>query len=155
MIERPVIERPAIERQVIVPVGPDTLWEALTEPREVGTWFGHQVEWELVPGGRARWTQGDEEGTRLGVIDHVDPGRRLSFRWWPKSGDGPASAVTYDLEPSDDEAGGTRLTVREAPIPQPEDTPSCATVNSVAWTSWDSRQVGLWVRLHALERVTV
>jgi uncharacterized protein YndB with AHSA1/START domain len=152
-----------VERQVIIPLGPAALWEALTQPEQVSAWFGHLVDWELVAGGRARWTRPDGDDTRLGVIDDVTPTRRLCFRWWPESGDGVASKVTYELEPADDadDAGGqhTRLTVREAPIalPSPEAHAQVTTTRESAtaacWTSWDTRQAGLWIHANAPARV--
>jgi uncharacterized protein YndB with AHSA1/START domain len=147
-----------IERQIVVPVDPAVLWEALTEPHEVGAWFGQRVDWDLSPGGRARWSGGGE-GSRSGVIDEVAPGRRLRFRWWPESEQGPASEVTYELEPAGGaEPDGTRLTVRETLVPPPAETasPGTATADTASaytWTSWDTRHAGLWLRLHAATAV--
>jgi uncharacterized protein YndB with AHSA1/START domain len=150
-------------RQVVIPAGPDELWEALTEPDAVSVWFGSQVEWELRPGGPARFVDGDGDGSvRDGVVVDVEPGRRLSFRWWPRSdGHRGASEVSYDLEPDDD---GTRLTVTEQPLPAipgeavaaPGDlaagdgpAPSAWT----SWTAWDSRLFGCWAQTACVVRV--
>jgi uncharacterized protein YndB with AHSA1/START domain len=161
-----------VERQVIIPLRPAALWEALTQPEQVSAWFGHLVEWDLVPGGRARWTRPDGDDTRLGVIDDVTPSRRLCFRWWPESGGGVASQVTYELEPADNAADAdghhTRLTVREAPIvrpsrkaPEAHDAPEAPaevtsqrnSATTAAWTAWDTRQAGLWLHASALAGV--
>jgi uncharacterized protein YndB with AHSA1/START domain len=100
-------------RQVVIPVSPSELWDALTEPEAIATWFGSQVEWDLRPGGRARFLT-DEGTVRGGVVDDVRPGRHLSFRWWPEGEDqSAASQVSYDLEAEDD---GTVLTVTEQPL---------------------------------------
>lgn len=148
-----------IERHLIVPVVPETLWEALTDPQEVGAWFGHQVEWELTPGAPARWTDTDGAGQgRVGVVEEVAPARRLRFRWWPESDEGPASEVTYELEPAPDDPECTHLTVREAPLPERPETSARARAATsanatVAWDMWDTRHAGLWIRLHSPARV--
>jgi uncharacterized protein YndB with AHSA1/START domain len=135
-------------RQVVIPVSPSELWDALTEPEEVAAWFGSQVEWDLRPGGRARFVT-DDGTVRGGVVDDVRPSRRLSFRWWPEGDDqSDASQVSYDLEPDDD---GTLLTVTEQPLPN-EVTPAaqaCVPTASAAdpmgsWTGWDTRLFRCW-----------
>jgi uncharacterized protein YndB with AHSA1/START domain len=102
-----------LERQVVIPASPDQLWDALTDPESVSAWFGAQVDWDVQPGGAARFL--DDDGTfRRGVIDAVMPGRHLSFRWWRDGDpDNGASQVTYQLEPDGD---GTRLTVIEQQV---------------------------------------
>ncbi|MDQ6617663.1 MAG: SRPBCC domain-containing protein [Actinomycetota bacterium] len=142
-------------RQVVIPASPEELWDALTEPDAVSAWFGSRVEWDLRPGGHARFV--DDDGTiRGGVIDAVRPRRHLRFRWWPEDErqDG-GSQVSYDLEPEED---GTRLTVTEQPVPT---TPSPRTARaqpaattSASWTGWDSRLFGCWARA-ALAPTTV
>jgi uncharacterized protein YndB with AHSA1/START domain len=149
-----------LERQVVIPVSPERLWDALTEPDALAGWFGAQVEWELSPGGRARFRQ-DDGGERTGIVQSVLPGRHLRFRWWPNGIETGASEVTYDLEPDDD---GTRLTVTERPAPDAPDTPAVATppasaqlssrrrtdlrVVPTAWTDWDTRLLSVWGLAH-------
>jgi uncharacterized protein YndB with AHSA1/START domain len=141
-------------RQVVIPVSPSELWDALTEPEVIATWFGSQVEWDLRPGGRARFLT-DEGTVRGGVVDDVRPGRHLSFRWWPEGEDqSAASQVSYDLEPEDD---GTVLTVTEQPLGNGaneatevnQSTQACAWTASAAdpmgsWTGWDTRLFRCW-----------
>jgi uncharacterized protein YndB with AHSA1/START domain len=142
-------------RQIVVPATTDQLWNALTEPESVSAWFGSRVEWDLIPGGRARFV--DDDGTiRCGVVDRLLPGRHLSFRWWPEDqGDDGTSRVAYDLEPDDD---GTRLTVTEQPLPpsktaQTAETasisPAAHVVDSASWSRWDSRLFGCWAQAAA------
>src|SRR5919202_399957 len=98
-------ETTVLERQLYIPADPSRLWEALTEPRPVSEWFGARVEWDLTPGGAARFVE-DDGAVREGRVDAVSPGRRLRFRWWPEGqADQAASEVTYTLDPEDD---GTR-----------------------------------------------
>src|ERR1700722_10371779 len=100
-------EAEMLVRQVVIPASAEQLWDALTEPAAVSAWFGSRVEWDLRPGGRAQFVEDD--GTRRGgVIDAVQPGRHLRFRWWPETAvredaghddddHGDASQVSYDL----------------------------------------------------------
>jgi uncharacterized protein YndB with AHSA1/START domain len=154
-----------ITRHIVLPVEPDELWSALTDPDRVGSWFGGEVDWELAPGGRAHFVD-DDGRERFGVVREVRPGRRLCWTWWPAERDDrdaaavanpdepPASEVTYVLE---EVSEGTRLTVTEQQTPAPATT---ATVASLAragarsgtrdgagmtWNCWDSRFTGLWV----------
>lgn len=141
-----------LERQVVIPVSPDQLWDALTEPTSLSAWFGSRVDWDLRPGGQARFV--DDDGTsRLGVIDAVCPGRHLSFRWWRDEGTGGgASQVTYHLEPDED---GTRLTVTEELVagnPAPVTARGAAAAGTGAWTVWDSRLLACWAQAAALIR---
>ena len=158
-----------LERQVVIPASPEELWVALTDPREVAQWFGSEVDWELRPGGRARFTESDGS-VRRGQVESVSPGRRLSFRWWREDGgDGETSRVTYTLEPDDD---GTRLTVTEQPVtvppgadPPPADTGGGArasvllgvdhavgvgALGGASWTDWDTRLFHCWARAGAV-----
>lgn len=117
-----------LERQVVIPASPEELWVALTDPSEVAQWFGSEVDWDLRPGGRARFTEADGS-IRRGLVESVFPGRRLSFRWWREEvGDTDTSRVTYTLEPEED---GTRLTVTEQPVA----VPPCADVGAPSHSS--------------------
>ncbi len=123
-----------IRRQIVMPVSPERLWEALTEPGQLAKWFGADVEWDLREGGPARFRR-DDGTERAGRVEAVRPGRHLQFRWWPADSaasrpaaacgpghDGPGepeddveSEVSYLLEPID-EGTRTRLTVQERQI---------------------------------------
>jgi uncharacterized protein YndB with AHSA1/START domain len=148
-----------VERQVTLPVPRQDVWEALTEPGRVAAWFGAHVEWDLHPGGIARFR--DEDGSqREGVIDTVAAGQILRFRWWPDGSGGPESEVTYTLE---DVPDGTRLTVTEAPTATPAETPTeapagakaCAIAGGSEHGQWDLRLVGLWLQAVARVPATV
>jgi uncharacterized protein YndB with AHSA1/START domain len=156
-----------IRRQVVVPVSPERLWEALTDPDQVAGWFGGRVEWDLQEGGTASF-RGDDGNERLGRIESIRPGRHLRFVWWPAAGgaggrrgapgaareaeDDGMSEVSYLLEPLDD---GTRLTIQErqiaAPVgagPQASAARAMAAAETAsAWTAWDGRLVGAWAGL--------
>jgi uncharacterized protein YndB with AHSA1/START domain len=135
-----------LERQVTLPARREDVWAALTEPSQVRAWFGADVEWELRPGGAARFTTTDGPGGRAGIVEAVTAAHTLRFRWWPVEEDGePASQVTYTLE---DVPDGTKLTVTEQPL-----TPT-ASVNA-AVSQWDFRMLGLLVYVSARVSVCV
>jgi uncharacterized protein YndB with AHSA1/START domain len=150
-------------RQIAFPVDVDRLWELLTNPSSVATWFGSTLEWELAPGGEIRFPDG-EDGARTGRIESVTPPRQLRFQWWPDDRDTEISEVTYHLESIDD---GTQLTITEEPL-QSRRLPAmdsvmrstsasssahCANASpphltsrggSAGWSPWDTRLAGVW-----------
>lgn len=157
-----------IRRQVVIPVSPEQLWDALTDPAQVAGWFGGRIEWELREGGPADFC-GDDGSERDGRVEAVRIGRHLRFRWWPadnsEAGDAdPAdpdtagggggdvsgtSEVSYVLEPDGD---GTRLTIQERQVIAPPISPQAsarACAQPAPWTVWDDRLVGVWAGLVA------
>jgi uncharacterized protein YndB with AHSA1/START domain len=96
-----------IIRELVLPVPPEEVWEALTDPERLEEWFATEVERDgddLV----YRWGDGDVRRAR---IEQEEPPRRLGFRWSDPEG-GDESDVLFEL--AEDEEG-TRLTVTEAP----------------------------------------
>lgn len=132
-----------LERHLFIPASPQHVWETLTDPDAVSTWFGAEVDWDLNPGGRARFRQ-DDGALREGRVDEVIPQQHLRFHWWPAGqADEETSEVSYVLDPAGD---GTNLTVTERRA-----TPSATACASTAatWTAWDARLLGLWSRVAA------
>jgi uncharacterized protein YndB with AHSA1/START domain len=153
-----------IRRQVIMPVSPERLWEALTDPDKMAGWFGAEVQWTLEEGAPARFVS-DDGSERAGRVQAVRPGRHLRFRWWPtteraEGSETPdpeapaASEVSYLLEPVPE---GTRLTIQERPVGAPAGfaraggTPASgpAAGPRASWTAWDSRLAHAWGSLLA------
>jgi uncharacterized protein YndB with AHSA1/START domain len=107
-----------VTRTIEVPVGPETVWQALTDPDELRRWFGADVRLEAVPGGavRAVWPDG---GRSIGSVEVADEPRRLVFRWRRVAGVGfgaevgGASRVAFELEAT---AAGTTVRVAEEPV---------------------------------------
>jgi uncharacterized protein YndB with AHSA1/START domain len=129
-----------LERHVLIPTSPQHLWEALTDPASVSTWFGARVEWDLRPGGPARFVEHDG-AVREGRIEEVIPHQQLRFRWWPEDrADDESSEVTYLLAPEED---GTDLTITERQLPTGGTTDQASSAN---WAAWDGRLVGVWSR---------
>src|SRR2546426_12465245 len=83
-----------VEREITIPASPGDVWPAVTHSDELSTWFGADVELDARPGGRGvfRWPDGTE---RQAVVEDVEAGRRLSFRWLPfqRTPEGEAVAV--------------------------------------------------------------
>jgi uncharacterized protein YndB with AHSA1/START domain len=105
-----------IEREVVVPAPPAEVWPALADSGEISAWFGADAEVEVAPGGSGvfRWPDGTE---RRAVVEEVEPGHRLAFRWLPfqRTAGGqvvvvPPTRVEITLEEVDD---GTRVRVVE------------------------------------------
>jgi uncharacterized protein YndB with AHSA1/START domain len=164
LIKTPLISQEAavFHRQIAFPVDIDRLWEVLTDPSSVASWFG-SVEWELAPGGEIRFA--DDDGCRAGRVESVVAPRQLCFQWWPENDEADASEVTYLLEPADD---GTRLTITEEPVrsrraakvPEIDSAVGAGSVASIGpsrlavplgdegrsawWTPWDTRLAGAW-----------
>jgi uncharacterized protein YndB with AHSA1/START domain len=154
-----------LERHIVIPASQQEVWETLTDPITVSTWFGAEVDWDLSPGGPARFL-GDDGAVRDGRVDEVVPDQRLRFRWWPEGeADEETSEVTYLLEPHED---GTDLTITERQLPgtlsaqalsaqalsamavaAPAVAAPASGSNAATWTTWDGRLVGVWSRATA------
>jgi uncharacterized protein YndB with AHSA1/START domain len=95
---------PSVRREIILPVPRDRAWELLCEPEE---WLADEAALDPEPGGevRAAWADGE---VREGVVEEVDRGERIRFRWW--DGDAAGSEVEWRLE---DAVAGTRVVVVE------------------------------------------
>lgn len=108
-----------IERLVVLPVPRAELWAAISEPEQLGAWFGAEVQLDAVPGGRAafRWADGTERGA---LVEEVEPPRRLAFRWLPFERLADGSMVRREVTRVelilDDAEGETRLTVVETAL---------------------------------------
>ncbi len=151
-----------LERHLFIPASPRQVWETLTDPPTLSTWFGAQVDWDLHPGGAARFFE-HGGAVRAGRIDEVVPDQHLRFRWWPEGhADDRASEVTYRLEPHEE---GTDLTITERQLPANRSAQARAgsgpalsaqarsaaarNLSTATWTPWDSRLVGVWSRASA------
>jgi uncharacterized protein YndB with AHSA1/START domain len=103
------VAMPTVQREVTLPVEPDRAWELITDPDELEGWLADEVELEPEEGGEVRvsWDDGERFA---GVVEEVEPGRRLAFRWGAERGD---SRVEWTLTPV---PAGTRLVVVERSV---------------------------------------
>jgi uncharacterized protein YndB with AHSA1/START domain len=107
-----------VRRSIHVPAGPSEVWAALTDPERLRLWFGAEIELEPRPGGdvQARWPDGARS---VGSVELAVEPTRLVFRWRRIDGAGirarigPATRVTFDVEPSSD---GSVVSVSEEPV---------------------------------------
>lgn len=120
-----------IEKHVILKAPLDRVWDALTDSRQFGIWFGMDLDGPFVAGqpitGRIVPTQVDAEvaamqepyaGTPVSfVIDRIQPKTLFSMRWHPfaidpqvdYSGE-PMTLIVFALKETND---GVALTVTE------------------------------------------
>ncbi len=116
-----------IERDVYIAAEAAQVWAVLTQPQDIGTWFGNgdPAEIDLRPGGRIVFDHGDH-GKLPAVIVRVDEPRLLSFRWAADDTGGReptdtnATLVEFTLTP---EGEGTRLRVIESGFARVEADP--------------------------------
>jgi uncharacterized protein YndB with AHSA1/START domain len=101
-------QAPEVTRTVDLDATVDEVWTALTDDQERAAWFGGDGQIDIRPGGVGEVAGPDGSVQRI-EVDTVEPGRRLGWRWSPKSG-GAASDVEFVLDPL---PRGARLTVTE------------------------------------------
>jgi uncharacterized protein YndB with AHSA1/START domain len=95
-----------VERQVDLDAPREEVWDALAAP---DTWLADSGTLPLEPGGEGHLV---EDGrSRTAVVEEVDPGHRLVYRWWDDDDLDDVSRVEISLVGSP--AGGTRVVVRE------------------------------------------
>lgn len=92
-------------REIVFPVPPDEVWEALTDPEQLEEWFANDVELDAREGGEGvfRWDDGEE---RHATVIEAAPAERLVLDW-----DDDEGTVELTLEEVEE---GTRLLVRES-----------------------------------------
>lgn len=112
-----------IEEQVRLPQPPARVWRALTDPAELGAWFGADLTGATIaPGAHVlgRLTHPGYEHVMLDLhIAEMEAERRFAWRWHPNATDAsvdhatePRTLVTFTLEDTPD--GGTLLRVVES-----------------------------------------
>ena len=112
-----------VTREIVFPVGPDEVWEALTNPEQLEEWFANEVELDPREGGEGvfRWGDGAERRARVLV---AEPNERLVLDWDDQG------EVAFTLEEVPE---GTRLLVRER---SPEwSTALELRASALAWTA--------------------
>ena len=94
-----------VTREIVFPVSPDEVWEALTDPEQLEEWFANDVELDATEGGEGvfRWDDGEE---RHATVVEASPGERLVLDW--DDDDGRVELTLEEIEE------GTRLFVRES-----------------------------------------
>lgn len=112
------LEKDRIERAITIAATPERIWEIITTPEYVSTWFGtgSAIGIDLRPGGEMTLDHG-AHGRYRTVFVVVDPPHRLSYRWaegYPdaRATDVSSTLVEFVITPLS--AVETRLTVIES-----------------------------------------
>jgi uncharacterized protein YndB with AHSA1/START domain len=69
-----------VTRELVLPAGPEEVWEELTDPDRLEEWFATEVELDLEEGRRLGFSWIDEDGRETHVdftIEEVDEGTRV------------------------------------------------------------------------------
>jgi uncharacterized protein YndB with AHSA1/START domain len=102
----------------VIPALRSEVWRAMTSLDLLSAWLGEVLELEPRVGGAVIVRQSDGS-LRRGLVERVEPGRELVFRWRRLLGTGSSlevgepTRVAFSLE---DEGTGTRLMVSEEPV---------------------------------------
>ena len=107
-----------IEREITIAAPVERVWDLITQPEHVGTWFGDAgAEIDLRPGGAItlRW---EEYGTVHGRIERLEPMTLFSYRWAPYKDPGGTEPVAGNSTLIEfflaETADGTQLRVIES-----------------------------------------
>jgi uncharacterized protein YndB with AHSA1/START domain len=152
-----------IRREVLLPAGPDRVWDALTDPEQASLWLGGRIQWSVAEDAPLAFVPSDGSPARQGRVEEVAPPGKLSFRWWEtKDGPGGATRVTYRIEATP-EADTSILTVEEGdatgdavPAARPPEAAASASAPVSAFTAgyrWGERDelaLAVWMREHAV-----
>jgi uncharacterized protein YndB with AHSA1/START domain len=84
-----------VRRELELPVDRDEAWDAVADPERLGEWLGGDAEIDLTPGGDL------QIGDRIGFVEEVEPGERLSF-WWRLPDDNFSTRVAIELDDAED-----------------------------------------------------
>jgi uncharacterized protein YndB with AHSA1/START domain len=101
---------------------PAAVWEAITQPAALGSWFPDRVEIEDMTPGTRGWFVWEQHGRYAFEIVDVEEGRRLVWRWAQDADkeleETGTTLVEWVLEPRP--GGGTMLRLRESGFPTAE-----------------------------------
>lgn len=141
-----------IEKRAHLRASRERVWQALSDSKQFGTWFGMECDAPFVAHtkvtGRIKPTQVDAEIAKhqepfegmpvVLFIGAIEPMNMLSFRWHPGAdtnphdADAPTTEVTFRLEDGDD---GVWLTIVETGFDQlpPEKRAKAFAENEGGW----------------------
>jgi len=121
-----------IEKKITLRAPVSRVWQAISDARAFGTWFGVEFDGPFAAGkkltGKITPTKVDAEAAKVQepytgfafdfTVDRIEPERLFSFRWHPFAIDPKvdyskeqATLVVFELEEVE---GGTRLTITES-----------------------------------------
>jgi uncharacterized protein YndB with AHSA1/START domain len=115
-----------IRREITLEQNADEVWELISTADGLERWLADEVELEPIAGGTVR-TRTGERDVRTGTVEHVDPGRSLTFVWR-----GAADAPTRVTIAISTTGVGTRLAVSETSLTG-RLSASTAELRTMAW----------------------
>lgn len=103
--------------EIYIKAPPERVWQAITDPEYTRRYFyATAIETSLEPGSGYRYLLPGGGPAADGVIEEVEPGRRLRLTWRAlydaELAEEPPGRVEWLLEPANDEASVTRVRVR-------------------------------------------
>ena len=107
-----------IQKTIVLRAPRPRVWKALTDPAQLGEWFGAKLSGRFVPGQRLRGPITIPKYDHLSfdvLVEQMEPERLFSWRWQP-GGDpdvDPAEPTTLVVFVLEEITEGTRLTVTE------------------------------------------
>ena len=125
-----------IEKQMLLRAPQDRVWNAISDAKQFGTWFGVEFDGQFAPGasitGRIVPTKVDAEVAKMqephtGIacditVERLEPMRLFSFRWHPYAiepgsdySKEPTTLVAFELKEMPE---GTLLTITESGFDQ-------------------------------------
>ncbi len=122
-----------IERHVTLPTDLEQAWELVTRADDLAAWLGAEVRLEPTVGTTGAVVDHDGTARRL-VVEEVDAGHRLAWRWWRDDAPDEPSRVEVTLVPTD---GGTTVRVVE------ELAPADGVAQARAGEAWSHRLLHL------------
>jgi uncharacterized protein YndB with AHSA1/START domain len=128
----------AVVRSIVLDADRDAVWQAISSDDGLAGWLAESARVDLRPGGEGsiRFAGGHD---RRVLVDEVELGRSISFRWAPDAMPEAETRVELRLEDSDD--GGTRITVSETGFARAV-AQSSGRVAVSAW-AWEAALVAL------------
>jgi len=107
---------PDITKTLEFDASPERVWDALTDPVQLGSWFPNTVEIESMSPGNRGWFIWEDHGRYRFEVEEIAPRERFVWRWAndpeKELEDTLTTRVEWRLEVRPE--GGTRLKVRES-----------------------------------------
>ena len=138
-----------IEKRIFLRASRARVWRALSTASEFSTWFGIQLDGEMVANQPiiGTLTSKAHAGKKLELqIGKIEPESYLAYRWHPFALD---ASVDYSLEPTTlvefelhDADGGTQLTIRETGFDQIPEARRAAAFKANTG-GWDAQAVNI------------
>lgn len=104
-------ERATVDASIDLDASVDEVWRAVSSGTGLAGWLGDGAMIDARVGGGLEAPDVVSGRPRKGLVDRVEPGERLDFRWWVADRPEVVSTVSIRLAEID---GGTRLTVTES-----------------------------------------